>query len=53
MRTIICPRCKGKGEVFGDLAKNPFMVVVTLGLVLTDKIICPRCNGNCILEIKN
>ena len=51
MPIIICPRCKGKGEV---VEIDWFGAVVTLGLTFLEDvstpITCPICNGRCFVD---
>ena len=43
---IMCPRCRGKGEVRDALAMNPMIVICTFGFSLALTDICPTCDGD-------
>lgn len=46
---IICPKCKGAGDVW-----DHFYCLCTLGLpyLYNDKDLCPKCNGKGYIKIK-
>lgn len=50
MAVVICPRCKGKGEI---IKVDWFSGIVTLGItILSDissPITCPICNGKGVI----
>ena len=62
MKIIICPKCKGKGEVKESNALNPgkFGVIFTFGVLnaldyamsQTWKEDCPKCEGNGKIIVK-
>ena len=55
MKTIICPKCKGKGYLY-DTVSDIIVGIITIGLVhmggRLSKEICDGCGGKGLVEVK-